>query len=431
MSEAAPNISPDRLAQLVQEKVRRKAWEEAANHGANLPSTLTQEWLAVADEIAFAAGLAKRPKQAIRLYEKAWAIDPGNWRRASSLAYIYYAAALERRNKEVLENGRRNHDGSPGRMSKPFEDLAELRDGFRKWITEALALRPDSVKDLYRLGMFEAQVEARKDKPALRAFLRALEAWDRLPPRLKSRGDMIKYRCKILYAGGRSALRLGQTGWARRLSFQVIREDVDGAHVERLFQLALAGKVCLASRDLEAAERAFRLALDAKGPRSRDFLFGYLAEARRQQGDLEGAIAFIADKVPATRRPAFLWRQLGDLYIEAGRPDEGEPCFEASLLRDRMGRHLTFLRLGRLYLAKQDLKSAERAFRRAQDSRRKQYQSDHREALEGLIIVLEQRGRTDEAEALRAKLAAMPSRYAGPGQQSEEPDPLDLAGGEG
>jgi tetratricopeptide (TPR) repeat protein len=427
MSEAKPQeITPERLGSLVAEKVRRKAWREAADHGANLPKQLTPAWVPVADEIAFAAGLAKRPKQAVRIYERAWAVDPDNARRASSLAYIYYSAALERRKKDVLDAGRARDDGEKKRPAKPFEDLGELRDGFRTWIGEALRLHPDSVKDLYRLGMFESQVEARKDKPALRAFSKALEAWDGLPARLKARGDMQKYRHRTLYAGARSALRLGKLGWARRLAFQVVREDTAGDHVERVFQLGMAGKVCLATRELDAAERAFRLALDAPGPKSRDFLFGYLAEARELQGDLEGAIGAIADHVPATRRAAFLWRQLGDLYVRAGRPEEAEPCFEACLLRDRMGRHLTFLRLGRLALAKPDPKAAERFFRKAQDARRRQYQSDHREAIEGLVEALEQRGKTDEAETWRDRLAGL-EEARGP---RVEVDALDRAEGE-
>ena len=417
-----PPMSAERLATLVEEKVKRKAWEEGANFGGNLPSELDPAWIPVCDEIAFCAGLAKRPKQAVKLYERAWAVDPDNWRRASALAYLYYEAALGRRKEDTYQRGRRR-DVSAKRTPKPFEDLAELRDGFRKWIGIALTLRPDSVKDLYRLGMFESQVESRKDKVAFRVFLRALEAWDGLPAHLKERGDMRKYRSRILFAGGRSALRLGKLAWARKLSFQCIRED--GGGVARVFQLALGGKVCLAMKDSESAERAFRLALDAEGPRSRDFLYGDLAQSLRDRRRLEDAVEVIDRNVPAARRPSYLWRFMGDLYVEQGDLERAEPCFEASLLKDRMGRHLTFERLGRLARRKGDLPAAERAFRKAQESRRKQYHSDDRAALTGLLEVLEARGKSEEAAKVAERLAALGDAPGG-GRGTPSPECDDL-----
>lgn len=418
MTEAKiQNITPERVAELVAEKVRRKNWEEAANYGSQLPQPLTMAWVGVADEIAFCASLAKRPKQAIRIYERAWAVDPGNWRRASAIAYVYYDAALGRKKKEPA--GPRRKQGEEPKPPKPFEDLAELREGFRRWIGEALALRPDSVKDLYRLGVFEAQIEARKDKLALRAFLQALEAFETLPSALRTRGDMVKYRIKILYAGARSALRLGQLPMARKLSFQCIREDPAGEAIERIFQLGLAGKVCLATGENAAAERAFRLALDLRSSIPKDYLFGYLAESLRRQQNLPAAAEAITSNLEPPRRPAFLWRLLGDIQMEAGKLDEAEACFAASAMKDRMGRHLTLLRIGRLELLKGDLKKAEQAFRKAQEARRRMYQTDHREALEGLAGVLDLRGLPEEAAAVRGQLSAGLDRTAGRSHSAE------------
>lgn len=350
-----------------------------------LPSPLSSEWLPLADEVAFALGRLRRHEPAIALLLAAWELEPTH-RRASNLAYLHYDALF------ALKTDRRASPNARERM----------RNGFRLWIGRALELEPRSIKDLYRLGEYEAQLESMHDKPALRAFLGAVEAWRALPAETRAaRGDLRKYLVKALYAGARSALRLGQLPLARRMSFDSIREDEKSDFLEPVHKLSLAGKICLATGELDHAERALRLALDAKGPPRRDWIFGLLAECCQRRGDFAAGCAWIEAHVPASRRAPFLWRLLGDLKREAGDAGAAFNCYEAALQRDRMGRHLTLQRIGELARERGDLKRAERAFAEAADFKRRHFNADDGRSLGELAEVLELRGRHERAAEAR------------------------------
>ena len=65
--------------------------------------------------------------------------------------------------------------------------------------------------------MFHAQIESCKDVPALRAFLGAVERYQALSATERERRhDLRKYYVRSLYAGARSALRLGPHPLARQ-----------------------------------------------------------------------------------------------------------------------------------------------------------------------------------------------------------------------
>jgi tetratricopeptide (TPR) repeat protein len=278
------------LARILGEVRRLKKtndWQAIAHRAKHLPQPLEPYALELAGEVAFALGQLRRHREAIAITEEAFALEP-SWRRASALAYLHYDAAMS--------GGR----GVP-KDAEPL-DRETAREGFRRWIAEALERRPDSVKDLYRLGVFEAQVEARHDKPALRAFLAAIDAYRALPPRQRERGDLHKAYVKTLYAGARSALRLGQVKLARRLAFACIRADAEHDRVAPVHRYDMAGRACLAAGELDHAERAFRLALDAKGPPRRTYLYGRLADVALRRGEPEQARRWIEAHVRPERR---------------------------------------------------------------------------------------------------------------------------------
>ncbi|MCU0692418.1 MAG: hypothetical protein MUF54_13540 [Polyangiaceae bacterium] len=274
--------------------MREQAWEQLAAIGAEMPMPLQGVWLEVADAVAFAFGQLREWKVAIGLLEHAYEVAP-TWRRASSLAYQYYDASLAL---------------CAPRGPQPEQDKDALRQGFRRWIGEALRLRPDSIKDLYRLGVFEAQVESRHDKPALRAFLHAIELYRALPdPVRERRGDLRKASTRALYAAGRSALRLRKVGLARKLAFACIREDDGVDHVDPVHKFHLAARVCLENGELDPAERAARLALDAKGPPRRDYLFGLLSDIALRRPDPAAACAWIERNVPEHSPTVLRWSE--------------------------------------------------------------------------------------------------------------------------
>lgn len=373
--------------------MKRKDWDALAALEERLPEEFDHAWAEVAEEVAFALGQLRETTRAARLLERCWEVEP-TWRRASALAYAYYDAALRLRNARRADAD----DGAPDRET--------LREGFRRWIGEALRLFPGSIKDLYRLGVFEAQVESRRDKVALRAFLGAIDSYRKMSDEERERRhDLRKYVAKSLYAGGRSALRLGRPRLARKLSFECIRFDGDTDHVEPVFKLALAGKVCLATGELDHAERALRMALDAEGPPRRDWLYGLLAGVELGRGDGAAAVRWIETHVRPERRSPALWRRLGDAHRVAGDVEKALAAWESALRRDRTGKHLTFTRIGEAHLERGAWRRAEKAFRKAIEFRRRRYLSDHAPALLGLERALRERGRREEAVAVRKQLA--------------------------
>ncbi len=375
-------------------------WEQAASLAAELPAVLESCWLPAADEAAFALGQLGRHREATELLQRCYELEP-TWRRASALAWHFYSASMNLRRE-----GERCHD---------LREL--LRKGFRTWLAEALRHRPDSIKDLYRLGVFEAQVESRHDAAALRALLRALELYDALPDAERARrGDLRKIRSKALYCAGRSALRLGRHDLARKASFCCIRVDKDIDDVDPVHKLHLAARVCLATGELDHAERAARLALDAKGPPRRDYLFGLLCDISLRRSDAAAAITWIDAHVPPHRRDASLWRRLGDALRAAGHADKAMAAWDNALRKDRGGRHLTLVRLGELCLERGEHGRAEDAFRKAADFCRTRYMRDDPRALAGLSRALEARGNREELARVQARLAKT---------RATEPPPLD------
>lgn len=385
MDQPAAKPHPAPLA-LARDAKRRNDWAAIAALAAELPEPLDERALPLAGEVAFALGRLGRYRDAAALWEDVFRLAP-TARNASALAYVYYEAALVRRREPA----------------QPLS-LEEARDGFRRWVAEALALDPRSVKDLYRLGVFEAQVEHAHDKVALRALLGAVTAYRELPPRLHQRGDLRKAYVKALYAAGRSALRLGRTRLARRLAFACHRADAEHDHIDPMHRLDLAGRACLAAGELDHAERAFRLALDAKGPPRRDHLYVRLSRVAEARGDLPEAIRWLEAHTRPERRAAWIWRRLGDLQRDAGDLEAAIASWHASIQVDRMGKHLTWTRLGAAHAARGELARAERTYRKALDFARKRWSKDHTPALRGLTEVLAARGKTELADKLKARL---------------------------
>jgi len=397
----APDVRE--LLETARALMAKAAWDELAGLGARLPQTLDRHWLSFADSVSFALGQLHRTDEAAALLERAWAVEPTH-RRASSLAWLYYSALMRQKR--------------PPRRDEPREprDREADRRAFTRWIREALSFDPRSVKDLYRLGIYESQIESRRDAAALRAFLRAIRAYRALPLEVRRcRHDLRKPYIRALYGAARSSLRLGRAGDARGFIYICIREDRETHHVEPLHKLFLAGKACTESKRWDEAERAFRLALDAKGPPARDFVYGGLAKLELLRGRLDDARAWVENHVPPPRRSAVLWRLLGDIHARAGRVEEARSAWNNALLKDRGGRHLTLVRLAQLDLAAGRLKDAERQFEKALEFRRRHYVSDDPPALRGLLQAAEARGDAPRAAELRQRLEAL-DRRAGRGR---------------
>ncbi|MBI4704609.1 MAG: hypothetical protein HY744_26190 [Deltaproteobacteria bacterium] len=415
-AEPVATLTAESLLGTLAAAKKRRDWEAIARHAAEVPEQLAGAWVQVADEIGFALGQLRRTDEAAALFERVYVVAPSR-RIASALAYVYYDALLGRRTRQA-ERG--------GQAAAAGRDREADRKAFARWMGEALRLEPRSIKDLYRLGVFEAQVESRHDKPALRAFVAAIESYRALPADERQwRGDLRKPYVRSLYAGARSALRLSDLDRARRLSFDCIREDEQTDHVAPVHKLYLAGKICAALGRSADAERAYRKALAAKGPPERDYVHAALAALALATGRAEDAERWIEANVPPHRRKPVLWRLVGDVKVARGRGREALLAYQNALRKDRAGRHLTLTAMGALELAAGNAQKAAEHFRQANDFRRRKYLSEHLPALDGLATALWALGRDRDAADARAAAEGLREGRAGRGR----PGPGGLASG--
>lgn len=379
-------------------------WEGIVAHADEVPWPLTREWLEVVDEVAFALGHLGARDQAVNLYQETFAMEE-TARRASALAYLFYDALL-------LRNGPQRNSPEVRRRDKEAD-----RAAFLKWVERAMELNPVSIKDMYRLGVYEAQVQSKHDKVALRWFRKAIDIYRSMEPeKRRSRGYLFKPYVKSLYAAARSAMRLKRVEEARRHIFSCIREDKDSDHVAPVFKLFLAGKVCAALDRFEDAERAFRLALDAKGPPNRRFVYVALARLFLKGGFPKEARVWIEEHVPPYKRTAWIWRLLGDIHRELGHVEEARKAYENAAKKDRAGRHLTLRCLGDLQLEAGRPGKARKLYEQADKFKKRKYLSHDKGSIKGLLCLAKERG--DEARV--AELSQILEEMEGQG--SEAPD---------
>jgi len=380
------------LAERVAELKRHKQWEPLAGAAVQLPQNWGAEWLLSADACAFALGRLGRCNDANALLVRAYEIEPTH-RRASALAYIHYAALLRHK------------------VRKPRLDEPEpYRKAFERWIGEALRLRPDSVVDRYRLGVYYASILTRKDVLALRAFSDVLRLFERLPAAARTPAHRHwKTYMRALYGAARSAYRLGRLTEARRWIFRCIRLDRERHHVDPVFKLFLAAKVLVAQSQLEDAERALRLAAAAPHQGDRDFVYALLADIALRQQRFDDAAAWIELHIPPHQRKPYVWRLLGDCEARRGQAERALKLYKSALLKDRAGRHKTLLRVGRLAEQVGDWNAARRAYEQATDFRRRRYLSEDADALAALAQLCERRGDLAGARTTYERMARMPA----------------------
>jgi tetratricopeptide (TPR) repeat protein len=385
------SAAPADLAANVSELRAKNDWQGLAALADLLPGGWGVEWLGVADGAAFALGQLHRHIEARDLLLRAYDLEATH-RRASALAYVHYAALLAHK------------------IRRPRLDEPEpWRKGFERWITDALRLKPDSAADRYRLGVYHATIQSRKDVVALRAFRDAIALAERgLASEGRPGGRLRKIQARALYGAARSAFRLGRLVEARRAIFACIRADRDRDHVEPVFKLFLAAKVLAGEKRFADAERALRLAAEAPHQGQRDFVFALLAEVSLAQGRADEAASWIELHVPPHHRKPYVWRLLGDCRAKQGEGGRALKLFKTALLKDHGGRHKTLVRIGRVHEDGGQLAEARRAYEQAADFRRRRHLSEDSEALEALARVCEREGDLDAARNAYARMAKLP-----------------------
>ena len=366
---------------------KREDWEALGKLADEIPEVPTPSWLDALDSIAFGLGKLGHWEQARRVAEAAFALEPTAW-RASAIAYFHYDALFAHKGRQV-------------RLDEP----EVWRRGFEGWTGEALRLNPESIVDWYRLGQYYASILSAKDVKALECFRGVFRLWRRISEgEQNSSNRNFKNYIRSLYGAARSAYRLKRYDEARGWIFDCIRQDRERNHMDSVFKYFAAGRVLAAQGSLVDAERALRLALEGKYNGDRDFVYGLLAEVALRQGRIGDAVDWIAGNVRPHRRKSYLWRLLGEAEEKRGNTREALAHYRSSLLKDRMGRHKTLLKMGQIHEGRGDFVQARRSYDEASSFRAKKFQREDGDALQALARLCE---RMNDLEGARRALRRM------------------------
>ncbi len=363
-------------------------WPAIAALGDGLEPTTDPLRLEVLDAVAFAFCQLHQRSKALDLNERLHALAPTP-RRAGAVAYVCYDTLWAK-------------DKLPGR------DPLALRKLFLARIAEQIAGETSPIKALYRRATFFALLESAQDRKALNDYEAAIALYERLDPEARQRQHYsFKPYIKSLYGAARSALELKLADHARQRIARCLRVDQASDHVEPVFKLYLAARVCAFQGEHERAERGFRLALDARGPRDRAFVHHELGRSMVARADHQRALDWIDQHVPAVRRPPFVWVSVGDWLKASGRLDQAMSAWESALFRDRDMRHLTLCRLGEAHVERGELKKARQRFEEALRLRKKRDQAIDPRAQRGLAEL-------ENLEAARKPAPAAPVKSEQP-----------------
>lgn len=386
-----PAVDPKALVREATALRSKNAWEEIAALASSIPVDFDASWLAAVDHVAFALGQLARSDAAIALTERAFDLEPTH-RRASALAYLYYDTLLRHKNRKP-------------RLSDP----EPYRKAFERWIAEALRLRPDSLVDHYRLGVYLAQVHSQKDVKALEAFRYVLRLWDRIPEAERTyRHPHFKVRVKALYAAARSAYRLGRLREAWSYACRCIRDDEGRDHIAPLYKFFLAAKILHQLGRHADAERGLRKALEVPHDGPRDFVHALLAEVALAQGRPDDAVHWIDLNIRPHHRKPYVWRLLGQAEAARGKADRALAHYRSALMKDHVGRHLTLLKIGTLHEQRGNLREARRAYEQAADFKRRRFHVEDPAALRALARVCEGLRDLDGARSALRRMAELP-----------------------
>lgn len=387
-------VTPGEVLHHIQLMKARCAWEEIlkafhplAQKKPDLPDG--HERLLIMQEIAFALSQTKRFAEAIELLLHCQEKDPRNYQVAASLGFNYYNALMSEKAREI----------------RLGEERARYVEGADRWLRVAEELYPANVVDFYRHGMLYHHILERKDNKASPLFETAVANWESLPrdDRERRHKDHKNY-IKALYHLAKARMRLGRYPEAEQAARRCIEEDRDTDHEEPLHKFYLLGRILLEAGREEEALAHLRNAAHMRTKRPKDYVYYTLAVCLVRLERWEEALDWL-DKIPPRYRKPHMKRLAGWIHYRLGHPEHAGELLDEALREDAKGCHLTLVVMGRIF---QDLENWEQAldcFRKANQFKRKEFLTDHDEALLGEGQCLLKMGdREGAAEAFRRVL---------------------------
>jgi len=364
--------TPGEVLHHIQLMKARCAWEEIVrafhpldDKKPGLPEG--PERLLILQDIAFALSQTKRFPEAIELLLRCHQKDPRNYQVAASLGFNYYNTLMSEKAREV-------------RLGAERARYVEEAD---RWLRLAEELYADNVVDFYRHGMLYHHILERKDQKACPLFEKAIANWESLSEDEKERRHKdYKNYIKSLYHLAKARMRLGHYTEAEEAARKCMDRDRDTDHEEPVHKFYLLGRILLEAGKEEEALGHLKQAAHMRTKRPKDYVYYTLAVCLVKLERWEEALEWL-ERVPPRYRKPHMKRLAGWIHYRMGHGEKAASVLDEALREDTKGRHLTLVTMGRIF---QELGSWERAlecFRKANDFKRKEFLTDHQEALMG------------------------------------------------
>ena len=275
----------------------------------------------------------------------------------------------------------------------------------------ARALRPDSVTFFYREAILYKEIE-NKPRLAIPLFTQAISNWERQSPQEQGRHHQQRPKyIKSLYHLASCQLAAGQAAQSLKLLQTLEPQDKDRNFMHPLFKHFAFGKVLHAlGQYKEAMQHLETAGYVAEAHQPTDFVWELAARCALRLQQTEKAKGFI-NKVPRNRRrPYVLWTE-ADILAADGRAREALRVLQSCGERDKRSRHVSLIRMARVFLGLREYDRALEAADRAAGFCRDTYGNPSKEALFWQAAALHLLGRDTEALAIVQELEAGHFRY--------------------
>jgi CspA family cold shock protein len=298
--------------------------------------------IVVVDKLGWYISRAKRYGEAIEVYQDLGQRDPNRATWPYMVGYQYY-------------------------------DQGQWREAI-KWFSQALELWDTYLVVLYRKGY--AHAELNEPEKAKQLFEKCTAVWRGLDGEDRERGA--KYYSDACFQLGKLLLSRGQSRNAEGILSEAVRYGPPDGHKHYNFAKALLrnGKFKEALDQLRIADRV---------EPNKDYILVYMARAYMSLEDYQKAKE-ILERIPASRRKAYVWHEIGKLRLKQGQPAQAiEALMRATKLDPR--NHNQHYSLGQAYEGSEELVEAHKAYTDAIRLRQLHYNLEFPEAQERLAVL--------------------------------------------
>ncbi|MDY0132210.1 MAG: tetratricopeptide repeat protein [Desulforegulaceae bacterium] len=346
ISQSSLKDSSIRISGQISELSFNNKWIEIIElfHPLNekLPEFANTEFEAdLRSKISFALNQLNRFDEAIIELKTALNSQPDRFIFHHNLAYTAYNSLYSAKNKDVFLRG--NH-------KKERIELA------KKHFQAAIAIKPDTITNFYRMGMLVKEFEGKPDK-AINYFFSAVKNWENLLDEEKEKRHQEKKNyIKALYQLASVLLKSGKTNQPLLYLNKCIEYDNETNYLLPQNKFFALGKIYFAISDYQKAIKSLELAMEYS-EKKQDYIVELLARTYFFSDKAEKGLKTINLLNSNYMKPYCRWTK-ADILSSLGKFDQAEELLTDKIESDMRSRHKTLIKLSRIRYLRGDFSKA-------------------------------------------------------------------------